>query len=130
MSWLERDKRWIAWIHVDGQNRYIGSFTSEIEAAYHYNCKAGELWGDFAWLNPLPENYSPPEGVRVRLRSDSTNPYAGIVKRKDNGKWSPRITVAGQAIHFGQFDDPHEAAYVYDQAALQFFGKKARLNFL
>ena len=131
VSWLGRDKRWMAWIHVDGQNRYIGSFTSEVEAAYHYNLKAAEIFGEFAWFNPLPDEFVPSEGIRVKRRSDSSLPFVGIRHDQYNkAKWNATITFEGNKIHLGTYTDPAEAAYVYDQVALQLLGSKSRLNFL
>jgi hypothetical protein len=131
VSYLNRDRRWVAWIHVDGRNRYIGSYTSEVEAAYYYNLKAQEVFGEFAWLNPLPDNFAPSAGSTAKKRSDSSVPYVGIKRDQYNkAKWNAGITADGTRIHLGTFTDPEEAAYVYDQAAIQLRGGKAKLNFL
>ncbi len=34
--------------------RYLGSFKDPIDAAVAYNTAAAEIWGQFAWLNPIP----------------------------------------------------------------------------
>lgn len=48
----KKRSKWIASIRCE-KSIYIGSFSSEVEAARAYNKKAMELFGDFAWLNPL-----------------------------------------------------------------------------
>jgi hypothetical protein len=35
---------------------WLGSFATEEEAARAYNAKAAELYGEFAYLNPVPES--------------------------------------------------------------------------
>ncbi len=48
--------KWIAQIKIDGKNRHIGSFDSEIQAALKYNEAAKIHHGDFANLNIIPES--------------------------------------------------------------------------
>lgn len=43
--------RWRSAICIDGKSIFIGSFSSEEEAAKQYDVKARELFGDFAKLN-------------------------------------------------------------------------------
>ena len=43
--------KWLALIKMNNKTIYIGSYTSEIEAALAYDKKALELYGEFAWLN-------------------------------------------------------------------------------
>jgi hypothetical protein len=42
---------WVARIFFDSRRIYLGSFTSEIEAAQAYDVKARELFGEFAKTN-------------------------------------------------------------------------------
>lgn len=57
-------ERWLALIkHVEegkhkstGKYIYIGYFWNEIEAAKAYNKKVTELRGEYAWVNPIPED--------------------------------------------------------------------------
>ncbi len=55
VSWVNRDKRWLATITVDRKQVCIGRFHSEIKAAKCYDHRAKELFGEFACLN-FPEN--------------------------------------------------------------------------
>ncbi len=47
--------RFRARIVTKGKSIYLGYFASEEEAARAYNRKAAELFGEFAYLNPLPQ---------------------------------------------------------------------------
>ena len=51
-------KRGLGWdvaITTNKKRMYIGHFTSKIKATKAYNAKALELFGEFAWLNPINE---------------------------------------------------------------------------
>jgi hypothetical protein len=49
--WLPKEGRWRARITVNGQDRYLGRFASEAEAALAYDRAAAEAFGEFAYLN-------------------------------------------------------------------------------
>jgi len=130
VSWLDRDKRWTVWIHIDGQNRYLGSFQDKHEAAYAYNKRAKEAFGEFAWLNPIPHTFVPSAGMTAVPRKDGHLAFRGI-KTFNKGKTWHAVTIWGNMkLDVGPFDTPEEAAYIYDQVALQVHGDKARLNLL
>jgi hypothetical protein len=46
------------------------------------------------------------------------------------GKWRARIRSGGRHIDLGRFNDPVEAAYIYDLASLQMHGEFGHRNFL
>lgn len=46
-------KRWRATITVNYRQRYLGLFENERDAAIAYNNAAKELYGEFAYLNPV-----------------------------------------------------------------------------
>src|SRR5262249_49288602 len=48
-------QRFVARITHNGKRLHLGSFQKETEAARAYNAKAKELYGDFAYLNPVPD---------------------------------------------------------------------------
>jgi hypothetical protein len=45
-----------------------------------------------------------------------------------NGRFTAQITVNRKKIHLGVFDDPKQAAIVYNEAAIRYFGEYAKLN--
>lgn len=53
VSWVNRDKRWIAQIGVNGQAIHIGSFRNKEKAALAYNEAAIKYHGEFAVLNKI-----------------------------------------------------------------------------
>lgn len=54
----------------------------------------------------------------------------GVSFKKSNKKFVSQIQYDGKVYHLGMFLDPENAAYVYDQFAIQLFGKFARTNLL
>jgi len=54
--------------------------------------------------------------------------YRGVGWAPLSQKWEARIKLQGTLIHLGTYRDEEEAAYIYNQAALQLRGRKAILN--
>lgn len=46
-------KKWVAAINKNGKRIHLGCFESELEAAFAYNKKAVEMFGEFAYLNSI-----------------------------------------------------------------------------
>jgi hypothetical protein len=44
---------WQTTIHLNNKPIYLGAYATEVEAARAYNDKAKELFGEFAYLNPV-----------------------------------------------------------------------------
>lgn len=68
--------------------------------------------------------------ARNRSQPKTTNlsGFKGVTWHKRIGKWSARIGVDSKNINLGYFDDPKEAARVYNKAAIKEHGEFARLN--
>jgi hypothetical protein len=47
--------KWSAQIHVMNRKKFLGYFDDKVEAAKAYNSAAKKHFGEFAWLNPIPE---------------------------------------------------------------------------
>lgn len=51
VSFYKQSQRFLAYIRIDKKQRYLGSFSNEIDAAMAYDQKAVEVFGEFAYLN-------------------------------------------------------------------------------
>jgi hypothetical protein len=61
---------------------------------------------------------------------NNTSGYKGVATRISRGKpWRACIVVNKKQIHLGLFENPVDAARAYDEAALKYFGKFAKINF-
>lgn len=61
-----------------------------------------------------------------RRNHNSTSGYKGVTRFRD--RWQARIRVDGRRIHLGYYDNPRQAASIYDAAARHFFGHYAHTN--
>lgn len=55
--------------------------------------------------------------------------FKGVHWHKALKKWRARITPAGKSIHLGLYESEIAAAKAYDNAAREYYGEFARLNF-
>jgi hypothetical protein len=72
-----------------------------------------------------------PHSFNTKNRSKSQNcssQYKGVSLDKRNGTWLAYIKVNYNQISLGRFNTEEEAALVYNEAALKYFGEFAKLN--
>lgn len=62
-------------------------------------------------------------------QKNNTSGFKGVSRDNRRQKWRANIQVKNKYMHLGYFDDPIDAAYAYDKAALKHFGGFAYLNF-
>jgi len=62
----------------------------------------------------------------VRITSHG---FVGISYQKAHNKWRASICYKGKRIYLGEYDQPEEAAAVYDSHARKYFGPMAKVNF-
>ena len=60
----------------------------------------------------------------------SSSGYRGVSWNPQREKWAVRVILDKRVFFFGYYDDPEEAAYVWDQCALQLYGAYAYRNLL
>lgn len=63
-----------------------------------------------------------------KSRTSSTSQYKGVSYDKSRGKWIASIQLQGSTKHLGRFDIEEDAANAYDNAAIEAYGKYAKLN--
>jgi hypothetical protein len=57
----------------------------------------------------------------------TSSQYKGVSKTRNN-KWKAEIFVDGKHIHLGMYDSEIDAAKVYDEAAVEYFGEFSQTN--
>lgn len=62
------------------------------------------------------------------LRKDNTSGYKGIIWDKKRNKWLAWIQINKKRKYLGYFTNKHEAAKIYNESALKYFGEFAWLN--
>jgi len=72
---------------------------------------------------------SPIENARnTRAGKNNQSGYKGVHLCKSTGRWRAQITVNRKAISLGYFDTPELAAKAYNDAAIKYYDKFAKLN--
>ena len=115
-------------IQYDFMRYHLGYYTSEEDAAYYYNLKAKEYYGDFAALNELPSNYIPNEPFKPNLARGIYSKYRGVTWCKKDKRWKAKIQHKGRTINIGSFITERIAAEMYNTFAAELHGEKAKFN--
>mmetsp|Transcript_21176 Transcript_21176/g.29690 ORF Transcript_21176/g.29690 Transcript_21176/m.29690 type:complete len:326 (+) Transcript_21176:80-1057(+) len=114
------------------QNKYLGAFSTEEDAARVYDAKALELLGPNAITNaslgllpPARDGYKP-----QKVQKQRQNPFIGITRCKRNllNPWMANISHKGKVTNIGSFPTAEDAARAYDEYALKLRGNDARTN--
>ena len=51
VNYFAKNRKWVAKITIEGVQKYLGSFSSDCDAAIAYDKAAYEAWGDICYLN-------------------------------------------------------------------------------
>lgn len=122
---------WKASITKDGDAIYLGSFSTDLEAAVAYNKAAAEMFGEFASLNDLTKQaHERKSRVRKQInRKVGSSKYKGVGFDNNRGKWRAQLKYNGVVYLNARFETEEAAAKAYDEVALKVFGQDAILNF-
>ncbi len=67
---------------------------------------------------------------QINLAGGKSSCFKGVCWSKADNKWYVHITVKSRSVRLGSYISEIEAALVYDEAAKEYFGEFARLNFI
>ena len=115
VSWNKYRDKWQSQIKINGKKKYLGSFTSEEEAAEAYQ-NALKIYNDGGDLSFM-ETKTP------------TSQYKGVSWHKATNKWVSYIKINGKKKHLGLFTSEEEAAEAY-QNALKIYNDGGDLSFM
>ena len=119
VHWNKKARRWICNITVDGKPKYVGSFTSEKDAARAWNDRAREMGRED--LNDVSEDEDEDEDEveddeEVEERG-YTSAYRGVHWVKSNRRWRASVWVDGKTKHLGTFTSEKAAARAWNDRA-------------
>jgi hypothetical protein len=138
VSWHERDRRWTAYITVNGTRKCVGYFSDLRAAVEAYNVADLAANGEFAQPNEIREGIDDPDPKYLiakrdpysdqGLRSTNKSGYKGVSWDKSKRKWIAQIRTHGWNRKLGGFDTAWEAAQVVNVAARAAWGEFAYVN--
>jgi hypothetical protein len=108
---------WVAKIHFSNKDIHIGCYRTSEDAAYAYNQAALKYFGEFAFLNELPDGFI---GSGPIPKHQKMSKYTGVYWYPKGGKWVARIKANRKSIHLGYFDDEERAAKAFEEAKLKY----------
>lgn len=117
---------WIAQV----ENKKLGIYRTELDAAIAYDLAALELFGVYALLNFPSHDYTETKAPEsIRLKSGKTSPYRGVCFHAAAKKYVATLRHQGQNHYLGLYETAEEAALAYDTKAKELCGCGAKLNF-
>ncbi len=116
--------KWRAFFSFNKEVIFVGNYYTEIDAAVAYDLKIFELMGNDAKLNfdrefTLNHIFTP---------SKKYSKYKNISWNKNYNKWVATVKYDNNKYFLGYFDYEIEAALACNDAYLEFYGYKAKLN--
>lgn len=96
----------------------------------NYSCGKCKECITNGWITNCRWATSTQQTLNRRLQKNNESSYRGVSPNRQGKKWEADIKCDGRSsVYLGTFDDPAEAANLYDQFAIQIWGDDARPNF-
>lgn len=125
VTFNRRQNSWFSQINGYGKYKFLGYFDDEESAAFAYNQAASQLFGEFALLNKLPENFI---GKQKRTLNKSSK-YRGVYyDPRMAKKWKMSFSFKGERKH-KYYDTEIDAAKAYDLLIKTYRTDTTKLNF-
>ena len=124
VSFDKSSSKFRATITKEGKTQHLGFYETSEEAACAYNIKARQMYGEYALLNKITIDESTFRFTTI----DKTCCYRGVTKLKNGGVFVASISCNKKQHYLGRFDNPHDAARMYNFWAMDLFGELANLN--
>jgi hypothetical protein len=118
---------------VTGRNtplaRLVAGVTGAGQRVAHANGNSLDCRRENVLVKTIREQVHGNRKMATQRGRPCTSKYKGVCWCAERGKWIAQIKRDGQHRHLGRFNDEIAAAEAYDEAAREFFGKHAHLNF-
>jgi len=125
VHWHKRNKKWEASIKLKNKKIFLGDFDNESDAALAYDKRAIEFWGESACLNFDLEYV---KNTNLPTPRELSSNFVGVC-RCGSG-WVSNFHFNKDHFYLGYFNNEIEAAIAYNEATLEFYGYKAKLNII
>lgn len=102
-------------IVVNGEYKYLGTYSNEEAAGNVYNYYAKYFNGEFAYLNHVEVFMNKDEFESFKVEKKVTAKFKGVSFNKEKQKWLVRICLDGKMKFIGWFDEEIKGALAYDE---------------
>ena len=103
--------RWQAHIKKGNERRYLGLYDTEQDAARAYNAAARHYFGQYAYINDVPDDNWTMHNLSV---GSKTSDYRGVHYDTQSKKWKVQVQVNKTKVFLGYFYFEIDAARAYD----------------
>lgn len=135
-----RSGTWFSYVSHNKERYYLGTFSSEEDAARARDRKLISLIGDKARTNFPIEEYrgldlSADAAIPATKREKKENKfgfigvYSNTTLADGTKRYSAKVCVKDRSITVGTYNSPEDAALARDRKAYELLGDKAKLNF-
>lgn len=120
VNFYAKSNSWRAQIMDNGKKRHIGYYASPEEAALAYNIRSREIFGEFAYQNPISNGLME---AKKLSSSRSCQPFKGVYFNKHKNKFVAYIKIDKRRKHLGYFTTESEATNAV-QAAKEIYNSR------
>jgi len=134
VSFHKTSNRWRSAINYNKKQHILGYFLMKEEAAFVYNEKSKEIFGENAFINKIPDNINwdtiEKNKIKNKLKNKKkcTSRYFGVHFCKYKNLFVAKIGFEGKSYYLGSFKNELDAAIAYNNKSIEFYGEDAIIN--